>query len=140
VEQEADGRRRIISRELMMRRQRSLRALLVTAAALAVVAGGALAADDAPPASRSDDLSSSHGEIDRTKIDRAGPGKEWWRDVVARFPNCATLTDGCQSCVPNGETLTCSNPGIACTRTEWRCSAERPLQAQPKDEKPAPKP
>jgi len=63
--------------------------------------------------------SSSHSDIDRTRIEarRARP-RNGGRDVVAHFPNCATLTDGCQSCVPNGDTLTCSNPGIACTRGE----------------------
>ncbi len=118
--------------------QRSLRGMLATVAALTLMTVGALAADAARPASQSDDLSSSHGDIDRAKIERAEPGKEWWRDVIARFPNCATLTDGCQSCVPDGNSLTCSSPGIACTRSEWRCSAEIKQEPQPKDEKPAP--
>ena len=114
---------------------------LAIVCALTMVMVGALAADKPVPESRpsADDLSASHRDIDRTKVQPAEPGKEWWRDVVARFPNCATLTDGCRSCVPNGETLTCSNPGIACTRTEWRCSAENKPE-QPKDEKPGPKP
>jgi hypothetical protein len=108
-----------------MRIETPLRAKLVVMAAAIAITSGAHAADKAPPATtHKDDLSSSHGDIDRTKIERAEPGKEWWRDVVARFPNCATLTDGCQSCVPDGNSLTCSNPGIACTRGEWRCSAE----------------
>jgi hypothetical protein len=94
---------------------------------------GAFAADiPVGTPKQKDDLPSSHSDIDHSKIERAKPGKEWWRDVVARLPNCATLTDGCQSCMPNGDTLTCSNPGIACTRTEWRCSAERQPQAEPK--------
>src|SRR5258708_4824991 len=111
----------------MMRIQISRRArLAIIAAAIAMTSAGAAVAADNPPATpHTDDPSSSHSDIDRTKIERAEPGKEWWRDVVARFPNCATLTDGCQSCVPNGDTLTCSNPGIACTRGEWRCSAEK---------------
>ena len=112
--------------------------MLATAVALALMTVGAVAADAPPPASQSDDLSSSHGDIDRTKVDRAEPGKEWWRDVVAHFPNCTTLTDGCQSCVPNGDRLTCSNPGIACTRREWHCSAETKPEPESKDEKPAP--
>lgn len=112
--------------------------MLATAVALGLMTVRALAADAPPPASQSDDLSSSHGDIDRTKVDRAEPGKEWWRNVVARFPGCSTLTDGCQSCVPNGDNLTCSNPGIACTRSEWRCSAEIKAEPQPKDEQPAP--
>jgi hypothetical protein len=110
-------------------------AVVLTAATI-----GALAADkpvpESPPAG---DLSSSHRDIDKTKVAPAEPGKEWWRDVVARFPNCATLTDGCQSCVPHSDSLTCSNPGIACTRTEWRCSAEIKPEPPPKNEKPAPK-
>jgi hypothetical protein len=102
------------------------RGLAIIALAVAIMSGRVLAADNPPPATtQTDDLSSSHGDIDHTTIERAEPGKEWWRDVVARFPNCATLTDGCQSCVPDGDTLTCSNPGIACTRGEWRCSAEK---------------
>jgi hypothetical protein len=122
----------------MMRIQPSLRMTIATAAALALMTVRALAADASPPASQSDDLSSSHDDIDHAKVEPAEPGKEWWRDVIARFPNCATLTDGCQSCVPDGNSLTCSNPGIACTRGEWRCSAEIKQEPQPKDEKPAP--
>lgn len=120
--------------------------VLALAAALFLMAGSGFAADDPPPATpKTDDLSSSHGDIDRSKIERAAPGKEWWRDIVARFPNCATLTDGCQSCVPGGDTLTCSNPGIACTRAEWRCSGEVQPDAKPtsdpanKDAAPAPR-
>ena len=122
-----------------MRIQTSLRARLASiAVVIATTWGGAVAADEPSATTPKDDLSSSHGDIDRTKIERADPGKEWWRDVIARFPNCATLTDGCQSCVPDGDSLTCSNPGIACTRTEWRCSAEAKPEPPPKDEKPAP--
>lgn len=112
----------------------SLLTKLAIVAALTMVTAGAIAADKPVPASRptTNDLTTSHGDIDRAKVQRAGPGKEWWRDVVARFPNCATLTDGCQSCVPGGDTLTCSNPGIACTRTEWRCSAELKPAPEPK--------
>lgn len=123
----------------MMRIQIPLRARLASiAVVIAITSGGAFAADDPPPATtQTDDLSSSHGDIDRTKIERADPGKEWWRDVIARFPNCATLTDGCQSCVPHDDSLACSNPGIACTRTEWRCSAEARPEPPPKDGKPA---
>ncbi len=109
------------------------------ALALAVASSAAHAADNPPAPAPSDNLSSSHGDIDRTPIERAEPGKEWWRDVVARFPNCATLTDGCQSCVPHADSLTCSNPGIACTRSEWRCSAELKPEPQPKDDAPATK-
>ncbi len=110
----------------------------VIATAILMTTSGAVAADNPSPSPPADDLSTSHGDIDRSKVERAEPGKEWWRDVVARFPNCATLTDGCQSCVPNGDSLTCSNPGIACTRTEWRCSEEKKPPPQP-DEKPAEK-
>jgi len=125
----------------------SLRKKLAIVAALTMVTASAVAADKPVPTSRpsADDLTASHGDIDRARVQRAKPGKEWWRDVVARFPNCATLTDGCQSCVPNGDTLTCSNPGIACTRTEWRCSAEIKPAPEPKadpaskDTAPAPK-
>ena len=99
----------------------------------------ALAADNPAAPAPSDNLSSSHGDIDRTRIERAEPGKEWWRDIVARFPNCATLTDGCQSCVPHADSVTCSNPGIACTRSDWRCSAEKQMEPQPKEETPGPK-
>jgi hypothetical protein len=111
----------------------SLRIKLATViAVLTMTTVGALAADKPVPAGPpAGDLSSSHSDIDRSKIAPAEPGKEWWRAVVARFPNCASLTDGCQSCVPNGDSLTCSNPGIACTRTEWRCSAEK--QPNPPD-------
>lgn len=109
------------------------------ALALAVASSAAHAADNPPAPAPSDNLSSSHGDIDRTPIERAEPGKEWWRDVVARFPNCATLTDGCQSCVPHADSLTCSNPGIACKRSEWRCSAELKPEPQPKDDAPATK-
>lgn len=115
------------------------------ATATVLIARTTFAADNPPAPTQTDDLSSSHGDVDRSKIERAEPGKEWWRDVVARFPNCATLTDGCQSCVPNGDALTCSNPGIACTRTDWRCSVEVKPQAEPrtdsptKDTAPAPK-
>jgi len=107
----------------MTGRDPKLRARLAIIALALAMTSGARAADDAPAAAPSDNLSSSHEDIDRSKIDRAEPGKEWWRDVVARFPNCATLTDGCQSCVPHADSLTCSNPGIACTRSDWRCSA-----------------
>lgn len=125
----------------------SSRSRLLIVAALTMVTVGAVAADKPVPtgAPAADDLATSHRDIDRTKTERAAPGKEWWRDVVARFPNCATLTDGCQSCVPNGDTLTCSNPGIACTRTEWRCSGEIKPAPEPKadpatkDAAPAPK-
>ena len=125
----------------------SLRSRLLIVAALTMLTTAAVAADMPVPTSRpaADDLTTSHRDIDRSKVERAEPGKEWWRSVVARFPNCGTLTDGCQSCVPNGDTLTCSNPGIACTRTEWRCSAEITPQAEPKtgpatnDTAPAPK-
>jgi len=125
----------------------SLRKKLAIVAALTMVTASAVAADKPVPTSRpsADDLTTSHGDIDRARVQRAKPGKEWWRDVVARFPNGATLTDGCQSCVPNGDTLTCSNPGIACTRTEWRCSAEIKPAPEPKadpaskDAAPAPK-
>ena len=112
----------------------------VVALALATISCTALAADNPPATAPSDNLPSSHEDIDRSKVDRAEPGKEWWRDVVARFPNCATLTDGCQSCVPHADSLTCSNPGIACTRTEWRCSAEIVPQAEPKTEPKTEKP
>jgi len=120
------------------------RGVLALAGALFLMTACASAADNPTPATpKTDDLSTSHDDIDRGKIERAQPGKEWWRDVVARFPNCATLTDGCQSCVPNGDTLTCSNPGIACTRTEWRCSAEAlpqgKLQTDPAAKDAAPK-
>jgi hypothetical protein len=116
----------------------AFRVALAMAAAFALVAANAFATDNPPPATtQTDNLPSSHSDIDRSKIERAEPGKEWWRDVVARFPNCTALTDGCQSCVPNGDTLTCSNPGIACTRTEWRCSAEIKPLAEPKTESPA---
>ena len=40
------------------------------------------------------------------KEDAVGRGDELeaaWRDVVARFPDCSTLTDGCQSCVPKDD-------------------------------------
>jgi len=129
----------------------SLPLTLVIVAALTLVTVGAVAADKPVPKTvptsppTADDLTTSHRDIGRTRIERAEPGKEWWRAVVARFPNCATLTDGCQSCVPNGDTLTCSNPGIACTRTEWRCSGESQPQEKPetnpaaKDAAPAPK-
>jgi hypothetical protein len=117
----------------------SRRIALAVATACALILTGAFAADNPPPATpTTDDLSSSHGDIDHSKIERAAPGKEWWRDVVARFPNCATLTDGCQSCVPGGDTLTCSNPGIACTRTEWRCSGEIKPQDKPESDPAAP--
>jgi hypothetical protein len=130
----------IFSYRPTMRIQLSRRAWFATiAAAILVTSGCAVAADNPPAAAPSDNLSSSHEDIDRNKIERAEPGKEWWRDVVARFPNCATLTDGCQSCVPHDDSLTCSNPGIACTRTEWRCSAEIKPEPPPKDEKAAPK-
>ena len=118
--------------------QPAFRVALAMAAAFALIAAGAFAADNPPPeTTQTDNLSSSHSDIDRSKIERAEPGKEWWRDIVARFPNCATLTDGCQSCVPNGDTLTCANRGIACTRAEWRCSADIRPQAEPKTESPA---
>jgi hypothetical protein len=82
--------------------------------------------DGQPPApngdTQPDDLSSSHRDIDAAKIERAPPGQEWWREMVQRFPACAVLTDGCQSCVNAGDTITCSNPGIACLRGEWRCA------------------
>ena len=105
------------------------RAILVLA--LVVPLASARAADNQPaPSAQSDDLSSSHGDIGKTTIERAEPGKEWWRDVVARFPGCKTLTDGCQSCVPEGDAFTCSNPGIACTRGEWRCIVETRPDAQ----------
>ncbi len=110
--------------------------LAIIALALAMTSGAVRAADDTPAAVPSDNLSSSHGDIDRSKIDSAEPGKEWWRDVVAHFPNCATLTDGCQSCVPHADGLACSNPGIACTRSEWRCSKN--AKSDSSDEKPAP--
>jgi hypothetical protein len=113
--------------------------LVIAALAFAMSSDSTLAADSPPAAAPSDNLSSSHGDIDRTTIEHAEPGKEWWRDVVARFPNCATLTDGCQSCVPHADSLTCSNPGIACTRSEWRCSEEIKPQPPPNDEKTAPK-
>jgi hypothetical protein len=116
----------------MMMFQRLRRVALGIAAAFFLITPGAFAADNTPPAPpQTDDLSSSHGDIDHTRIERAEPGKEWWRDVIARFPNCATLTDGCQSCVPSGDTLTCSNPGIACTRSEWRCSGESQPREKP---------
>lgn len=111
----------------------------VVALVLATISRTALAADNPPASPPNDDLSSSHSDVDRTKIERAEPGKEWWRDIVVRFPNCATLTDGCQSCVPHDDGLTCSNPGIACTRSEWRCSAETKSGLQPNNEAPAPK-
>src|SRR5947209_11731822 len=131
----------------MMTSRASPRTKLAIVAALTMVTAGAIAADKPVPTSRptADDRTTSHGDIDRAKVQRAEPGKEWWRDVVARFPNCATLTDGCQSCVPGGDMLTCSNPGIACTRTEWRCSAEIKPAPEPKadptskDAVPAPK-
>ena len=135
------------SRKALMTPPSLLRSRLALVAALMTVTVAAVAADipvpTSPPAA--DDLTTSHRDIDRSKIERAQPGKEWWRAVVARFPNCATLTDGCQSCVPSGDTLTCSNPGIACTRTEWRCSGETAPEARPtndpasKDAAPAPK-
>jgi len=106
--------------------------LAITVVAIAATSAGAVAADNPPGSPPADDLSSSHGDIDRARIAPTEPGKEWWRDVVARFPNCATLTDGCQSCVPSGDRLTCANPGIACTRGEWRCSAEK--QPNPTDQ------
>ena len=122
---------------MRIQRPRRMRVAIV-ALAIAITSGRALGADNPSPATtQADDLSSSHGDIDHTTIERAEPGKEWWWDVIAHFPNCATLTDGCQSCVPDGNTLTCSNPGIACTRSEWRCSAEIKPETQPKDEKPA---
>jgi hypothetical protein len=124
----------------MMRIQIPRRArLAIIAAAVLMTSDGADAANNPPAAISSDNLSSSHGDIDRTPIERAEPGKEWWRDVIARFPNCATLTDGCQSCVPHDDSLTCSNPGIACTGGEWRCSAEVKPEPEPKDEKPVTK-
>jgi hypothetical protein len=124
----------------MMRTQAARRAwFAIIAAAILVTSGSAVAADNPPASPPTDDLSSSHSDVDRTKIERAEPGKEWWRDVVARFPNCSSLTDGCQSCVPHADSLTCSNPGIACTRTEWHCSAEIKPEPPPTDAKPAPK-
>jgi hypothetical protein len=113
--------------------------LAIAALALVVSSDNVLAADNPPAAAPSDNLSSSHADIDRVPIEPAEPGKEWWRDVVARFPNCATLSDGCQSCVPHADSLTCSNPGIACTRSEWRCSAEIKPEPPRKTETPAPK-
>jgi hypothetical protein len=120
----------------MMRVQRSFAMTFAIIAALVVLSAAALAADDSSPAKApADNLPSSQTDIDNTKIDRAEPGKEWWRDVVARFPNCATLTDGCQSCVPHGDGLTCANPGIACIRSDWRCSEEKPPTTTPADKK-----
>src|SRR5436305_1078207 len=123
----------------MMRWYSSLR-MMIAALAITLAMAPSRGADnpplDKPPA---DDMSSSHGDIDKTKTERAEPGKEWWRDVVARFPGCSTLSDGCQSCVPKDDGLTCSNPGIACTRTEWRCSAPADQKADPQDDKTAPK-
>lgn len=121
-----------------MMRYGSLR-LTLAALAIALATAPSRAADDPPPAKPADDPSSSHNDIDTTKIERAEPGKEWWREVVARFPGCSTLTDGCRSCVPDGDSLTCSNPGIACTRGEWRCSAPAEPKAEPQDDKTAPK-
>jgi len=119
-----------------MRAQRTGGMTFAMIAALAVTLVAAPAADNSPPANApTDNLPSSQTDIDHTRIERAEPGKEWWRAVVARFPDCATLTDGCQSCVPHGDELTCSNPGIACTRGDWRCSEDKPASAAPVDKK-----
>jgi hypothetical protein len=140
MEQEANGRGGIAAPipEVTMRDPSLLRIRLAVAAiALAMSSAPTCAADNEPaPTTQSDDLASGHSDIDKSKIDRVEPGNEWWRDVVAHFPGCTTLTDGCQSCLPQGDAFTCANPGIACLRGEWRCATE----AKTGDEKTSPKP
>jgi hypothetical protein len=104
-------------------RSRLLHALvlaLVLALGLAFTAFAAAA--DQP---QHDELPDASRDLDTLQPKAADPGEEWWRDVIHRFPTCSSLTDGCQACARNGETLTCSTPAIACVRGEWRCASEQ---------------
>lgn len=111
------------------------RAVLALAVAVTVQTAfaedGARSSDAPDRQSQQDDLVGSHKDIERNKP-TAAPGQEWWRDVVARFPNCRAASDDCQTCAKDGAALTCSTPAIACVRGEWHCTREgEPAAVEP---------
>ena len=52
----------------------------------------------------------------------AKPAKQGRTTEFGPLKNCALVTHNCELCsVGQGGHLSCSNAGIACVPTEWRC-------------------